>query len=96
MSEWVYERLSQDTWEVRGGFGDLPERRRHYRLSDGEQDFYAVCDFAYTFDRGPETMLFLSDSNGMVTDWTDILAAPGDEVTDDSMIKEYATILNSR
>ena len=96
MSNWTYERLSSDEWELRSGPGDMPERRRHYRLSNGEAYFYVVADFAYTFDHGPETMIFDSDSLGNIWNWSDILMLADDAVTDDSAIMMYVDDLNSR
>lgn len=67
-------------------------RRAVYELSDpiryrGGSTCYVCADFAYTPDRGPETMVFACNAEGKVLDWTDLWAWPGDAVTDDMAVE---------
>lgn len=49
---------------------------------------YVAADFAYTLDRGPETMLFRADEEGNVKSWTELYAVYRDGVSDDSAMAE--------
>jgi len=50
---------------------------------------YFCADYAWTFDRGPETMVFRCDETGYVSDWGDLWEGPGDAVTNNQAITEY-------
>lgn len=75
--------------------------RATYELSE-EVDFnggktrYVLADFAYTFDHGPETMLFPCDEVGNVIDWGDLYVAYGDAVSDDSAVACFCECRSKR
>ena len=74
-------------------------KRAVYRLSKpivNEHGYtsYVCADFAYTFDHGPETMLFACDENGYVTDWEDLWCDYGETVSNDAAIREWTESRN--
>lgn len=56
-----------------------------------EGDFY-FADKSYVPSIGPETMIFSSDSEGNVTDWTDLYCDRTDKSLDEC-IKEFKQTL---
>ena len=63
------------------------ERWGSDRMLKHEADFVCV-DFAYTRDRGPETMVFPCDSRGRVISWSDLWCGRGDHASDGSALRD--------
>lgn len=55
----------------------------------GKSTRFVVADYADTFDRGPETMVFPSDEHGEVLDWCDLFVGCGNMVEDDSAVRAF-------
>ena len=68
--------------------------RRVYLVQFPSGPKYYCADYEWTFDRGPETMLFECDDTGYVSDWLDLWVEPGDAVTNDRAITDYLKTVN--
>ena len=84
-------------------FGDLNRSqggcRALYELSeevayDRGRTRYVIADFAYTFDHGPETMVFPCDKDGNVLSWGELWESYGDAVSDDSAVAAFCAARN--
>jgi hypothetical protein len=65
----------------------LKGNAREYKISDGS---HVIVSRAYTPDHGDEVMIFLSDGNGKVTDWSELYCARakwGDDMSDEAALK---------
>lgn len=63
--------------------------RKVYEVQFPSGPIYYCADYEWTFDRGPETMVFHCDKTGYVHDWTDLWVDAGDAVTNDAAITDF-------
>ncbi len=61
-------------------------------IKDEDTGNHYVVSRAVTFDRGDETMIFASDENGVVSDWSDLYAGYGED--HDTAIANFANVLS--
>jgi len=95
-SMWKYETVKTLDLSDRFRYGASGGSRKTYRIfDDSENEYFVTVDYAITFDRGPETMLFRSDQNGTITDWSDLWTVFDDGVSNDICVKEYVEYLNT-
>ena len=94
----TYKEVNYSKQDIACGYGRV---RKIYSLSPEikypglKRRLAFVCaDYANTFDRGPETMLFHCDSGGMVLNWAGLGCWSGNKVSDDSAIEEFVEKLN--
>ena len=65
----------------------LKGNAREYEISDGK---YVIVSRANTFDHGDEVMVFPSDGNGKVINWSELYCARakyGDDMSDETALK---------
>lgn len=91
-----YEKVEEFPNTSTGGY------RAVYKLSDfiafgkGESTRFVCADYAVTFDRGPETMLFPCDENGTVLDWSELWCDYCDTVGNDMAVEAFCKMLEEK
>ena len=84
-----YKRIRfGDLNRSQGGCRALYELSEEVAYSTGRTR-YVIADFAYTFDHGPETMVFPSDKDGNVLNWGELWVSYGDAVSDDLAVSAF-------